>query len=203
MSGCFPSLPLFGRQRKGIPDEGRREPLVDFPGHVSLHYGVKLHSSGRGWIVGEQGALFLTDNGGTSWQKVPTGIQSTLQAVAFADANWGCAVGLDGVILQSADGGKTWRSYQSPVQTALYNVAISGTSGWAVGDAGVILNSTDAGRTWKVVTGPDELLRYKFLGLFLGPDTRGVITGTQGIVLFTQGTQVDFAPVVEEVRRRK
>lgn len=159
-------------------------------------YGVKLHSSGRGRIVGERGTVLLTENGGDRWERMTTGNTSTLQAVAFADEHWGCAVGVDGTILQSADGGRTWRLYKSPVQTSLYNVAISGRSGWVVGDEGVILNSTDAGRTWKLVQGPDELLRFKFLGLFMSPDSLGVITGTQGLVLFAQGDQVDLAPVV-------
>ena len=65
----------------------------------------------------------------------------------------------------------------------------------------MILRSIDAGRTWKQVDGPDDLLRFKFLGLFMGPGDSGVIAGTHGIVLFVQGDQIDFAPMAQKVSK--
>ena len=99
---------------------------------------------------------------------------------------------MDGTILQSADSGRTWKAYESPVQTALYNVMLDGQLGWAVGDEGVILNSTDGGKNWSLVDAPEELALYWLMGISTVPGSHGILTGSNGLVLFTKGSTVDF-----------
>jgi photosystem II stability/assembly factor-like uncharacterized protein len=134
----------------------------------------------------------VSEDGGTTWSKGETGTEATLLGVSFADDTWGCAVGMDGTILQSGDGGKTWKAYESPVQTALYNVVIEGQTGWAVGDEGVILSSTDGGKNWSLVDAPEELALYWMMGVSLTQGSSGIITGSNGLVLYTEGSKVDF-----------
>ena len=134
----------------------------------------------------------LSEDWGETWKKQPTGTETTLLGLNFADDTWGCAVGMDGTILQSADGGQSWKAYESPVQTALYNVVIDGQLGWAVGDEGVILTSTDGGKNWSLVNAPEELTLYWMMGISTVPGQHGIITGSNGLVLFTEGTKVDF-----------
>jgi photosystem II stability/assembly factor-like uncharacterized protein len=136
----------------------------------------------------------VSEDYGSTWHKQETGTEATLLGVSFADDTWGCVVGMDGTILQSADSGKTWKAYESPVQSALYNVVINGQTGWAVGDEGVILNSSDGGKNWSLVDGPEELTLYWMMGVSLasGSSARGLITGSNGLVLATDGNRVDF-----------
>ncbi len=100
---------------------------------------------------------------------------------------------MDGTILQSEDAGKTWKAYESPVQTALYNVALDGDTGLAVGDEGVILTSTDAGKNWSLLDAPEELSLYWLMGLSVIQGSHGLITGSNGLTLFAEGTKVDFS----------
>ncbi len=59
-------------------------------------------------VVGEQGAVLLSDDAGYSWRqaKVPSSV--LLTAVYFVDDQTGWAVGHDGVVLRSEDGGENW-----------------------------------------------------------------------------------------------
>jgi photosystem II stability/assembly factor-like uncharacterized protein len=101
---------------------------------------------------------------------------------------------MDGTILQSEDAGKTWKAYESPVQTALYNIALDGNNGLAVGDEGVILMSSDAGKNWSLMETPEELSLYWLMGLSLtSGSSRGLLTGSNGLLLFSEGTKIDFA----------
>src|ERR1700683_2227865 len=91
-------------------------------------YAVKFVDPDHGWVVGEMGRIWLTDNGGTSWSE---GQQSLLDQwkrppaanedprfrdfglptffdVSFRDQKQGAACGLEGSIIATTDGGKTW-----------------------------------------------------------------------------------------------
>jgi photosystem II stability/assembly factor-like uncharacterized protein len=113
--------------------------------------------------------------------------------MSFADESWGCVVGMDGTILQSGDGGQSWKPYESPVQTALYGVVIDGSTGWAVGDEGVILSSTDGGKNWSLIDSPEELSLYWMMGVSTSQQgALGILTGSNGLTLTTQGNTVNF-----------
>lgn len=58
--------------------------------------------------VGERGLVMASDDGGESWQQMPTPVSVTLTAVRFVDATHGVAVGHGGVVLLTTDGGAKW-----------------------------------------------------------------------------------------------
>ncbi|MFO1326044.1 MAG: PKD domain-containing protein [Rubrivivax sp.] len=59
----------------------------------------------RGWIVGDEGVVFFSDDGGASWARQPSGVHSTLNAVFALDADslW---VGAEQTVLATASGGR-------------------------------------------------------------------------------------------------
>jgi hypothetical protein len=76
------------------------------------HYSIRFPVDARtGFIAGEQGRIYATADGGTSWQKQtifpPT--TRTLRSVWFpTDNQTGYAVGDYGTILKTTDGGPSW-----------------------------------------------------------------------------------------------
>jgi photosystem II stability/assembly factor-like uncharacterized protein len=52
-----------------------------------------------GWIVGEDGSVYKSENGGRTWVKESTGITSNLNAIYMVDYQKGWIVGEEGVIL--------------------------------------------------------------------------------------------------------
>jgi photosystem II stability/assembly factor-like uncharacterized protein len=92
-------------------------------------YSTSFTDVDHGWVVGELGRIWATENGGKSWQeqqqglvpqyKYPLGpnddphfidfLLPTFFSVSFRDQKHGAACGLEGWVIQTDDGGKTWR----------------------------------------------------------------------------------------------
>jgi photosystem II stability/assembly factor-like uncharacterized protein len=92
-------------------------------------YSVDFRDPEHGWVVGELGRIWSTDNGGRTWSeeqqslvdqwKRPLGpnddprfkdfLLPTLFGVSFRDLQHGAACGLEGWVVETSDGGKDWR----------------------------------------------------------------------------------------------
>ena len=121
---------------------------------------VKMVNANLGVAVGNHGSLFKTDNGGLSWQRVPT--DSTHPQLANFD--WRTAVVVDQKIVVAGFPGSAIATLdlksnqlsiaKTPVRTKLNRLFfLNSNLGWAVGDFGVVLKTTDAGATWKRLRG--------------------------------------------------
>ena len=62
----------------------------------------------NGIVVGEQGTILRTTDGGQNWISQSSGTYTYLYGVAFTDINNGTVVGLNGTILNTTDGGQNW-----------------------------------------------------------------------------------------------
>jgi photosystem II stability/assembly factor-like uncharacterized protein len=165
--------------------------IVD-PGDVLL-YDVDFASPERGWAVGEFGVIFTTADGGKTWTTQQSGVETTLFGVQFADQNLGFATGIEQVLLRTTDGGQTWDQVDvvghKGFVLGLYDVAVQGKIGWVVGDSGLILRTTDGGLTWKAIDLPIRLVGNWFRGVALTPGADGIIVGSEGEILLTEGDQ--------------
>lgn len=114
-------------------------------------YDVKALTPDRAIVVGYGGKILATENGGRSWEVIPSGTDRALYSVQFVDQDTGWISGQDGVLLHTVDGGKTWQRQFSG--TAVYLFAISFINkqrGWAVGDRATMLETHDGGQNWAV-----------------------------------------------------
>lgn len=94
------------------------------------------------WVVGENGLIRYSENGGNTWTTLNSGISATLNDVCFSDLNNGIIVGLGGTILSTSNGGLSWVTNSSGVLTDLYQLdMVNAGQAWVTGSAGVILNS--------------------------------------------------------------
>jgi photosystem II stability/assembly factor-like uncharacterized protein len=130
----------------------------------------------HGWIVGEQGRILRTDDGGQHWEnvKLPRPPQHTeatkdeefmgdeelavfgvlsplpsLYSIYFVSPQHGWTVGQEGTIAQTHDGGRQWEFQQSDAKEALYDIGVIGNSGWIAGDKGSVLVSSNGGARWE------------------------------------------------------
>jgi photosystem II stability/assembly factor-like uncharacterized protein len=117
--------------------------------------GVAFCDSLHGLVVGAEGTILSTDDGGENWEPRTSPTSLWLTKVAFVDASHAWAVGGNpwpnpdfGIILASSDGGVTWKKQYSGWPT-LYGVAFADRlHGWAVGVDGTLLGTADGGKTW-------------------------------------------------------
>src|SRR4051794_38327729 len=107
----------------------------------------------RGYAVGEFGTMLRTDDGGTSWTGVSTGLTEDLDTVRMISPSsvviaGGCPV------RRSDDGGKTFRRlpWTASDERCTAGVAAlafpSSTVGYLLLHNGNVLRSSDSGRTW-------------------------------------------------------
>jgi len=104
-------------------------------------------------VVGYDGKILRTTDGGASWTRPASGTGRALYSVDFVDGLTGWISGQDGVLLRTTDGGSSWGRLASP--TTLYVFAIDFIDrqrGWAVGDRSVLLDTRDGGATWAART---------------------------------------------------
>lgn len=110
----------------------------------------------RGWVVGGDGTILATTDGGKTWSRQNAGSRAELDAVSFSDPTHGWIVGNDesGVasVLSTEDGGVTWSEGMSHT-LLLSDLAFPDTlHGWVVGERGAIFATSDGGRTWDAQT---------------------------------------------------
>jgi photosystem II stability/assembly factor-like uncharacterized protein len=118
-------------------------------------YSIRFTPDGNAaWIVGEEGTILYSNDGGKTWTRQQSGTTKNLFKVAAIDAQTAAAVGADGTILHTTDGGAHWQSAKSPKMITLFDVAFTDkNTGWAAGEFSTILSTKDGGQNWTVAAG--------------------------------------------------
>lgn len=105
------------------------------------------------WMVGKEGKILRSEDGGKAWRVQASGTRENLQSIAAWDSQRAVTVGNTGLILVTADGGATWQPATAPkseIDNKLLRVRIDPQgAAWAVGVMGAVLTSKDFGHTWE------------------------------------------------------
>lgn len=132
-------LSVFGLNAQWIVlNSGTAEDLKD----------VFFTDENNGWIVGKEGIIKRTINGGVTWISQASGTSETLESVFFSNGNIGWAVGKKGTILYTVNAGGTWTAQVSGTTKELTAVHFWGANGVVVGKDGLVLTSGNYGQTW-------------------------------------------------------
>ncbi len=97
-----------------------------------------------GFLIGWQGMILKTSNGGDTWQKLQSANSGFnkrihLEAIDFFDENTGVIVGDDGLMYITDNAGKTWKQAKQFTNLNLYDVHLfNAKSGIACGEAGKV-----------------------------------------------------------------
>jgi photosystem II stability/assembly factor-like uncharacterized protein len=121
--------------------------------------GVACASPSTCVVVGGEGTILRSTDGGSTWHRQPSGApKDFLNAVACASPSTCVVVGTSvstrrGTILRTTNGGSTWRSQAFGAPNTLLDAVAcpSPSTCVAVGGSGAIVRSTDGGRTWRSV----------------------------------------------------
>src|SRR5450759_3462037 len=73
---------------------------------------IHFIDASTGYIIGEEGTILKTIDGGLTWTSLNSGSSAALYGICFLDLNNGYVVGAGGTILKTTDGGDTWTSSQ-------------------------------------------------------------------------------------------
>lgn len=142
----------------------------------------------KGWVVGDNGTIKYTENGGCSWSAQISNTNANLADVFFRNEMEGWVVGGTvstscdgyGLILQTTNGGNTWSECFSTQEGVLMSVDFKGNLGCAVGGGfldnfckQLVVRTTDRGKNWSPqptgIIGP--LTSVRFLDSLVGVAT--------------------------------
>ncbi len=114
-------------------------------------------------IVGDDGKIISTSDGGFTWRWLECGLRNIFYGVDFLDKNTGVVVGDGGAFTATTDGGETWRT-ETIDTTAFFSVEMKSKNAiFASGMNTCIYKSSDFGETWKkVFSGDNAVLENYF-----------------------------------------
>jgi photosystem II stability/assembly factor-like uncharacterized protein len=119
---------------------------------------IQFVDADHGWMVGADGGIEATGDGGHTWTTVYSGL-STVTQIDFVDAQHGWGVS-DAGLVRTSDGGTTWDEVAAPALTSVQ--FLTALSGWGVQqnpqlptNPGEIVRTNDGGATWSP---PDHTL---------------------------------------------
>lgn len=134
--------------------------LVNFPfSNGAVLNGVFFISPDQGWVVGDEGKIYLTKNAGQTWTIQTSNTNRKLAAVFFLNDTLGWIAGgwQDGasnLVLQTTDGGLTWENigFGSNAFNLSSVFFLDELTGWVGGRKNnldpVIYQTLDGGQTW-------------------------------------------------------
>jgi photosystem II stability/assembly factor-like uncharacterized protein len=111
----------------------------------------------EGWVVGDLGRVFKTNDGGETWQRQEPSGRDPMLGIGCLDGKQAWLSSIGGRVFKTSDGGATWTLQQSPTKRNLFKVAFATPQrGTAVGDFGTIVHTEDGGATWTEVELPED-----------------------------------------------
>lgn len=167
------SLDVTGVADRATPEKSRRLDL----------YGVSFIDRNNGWIVGDEGTVFSTDNGGKSWTEQRSGTKAQLFNVSASDKYFVFAVGTGGTLVRSVNGGRTWERQPIGVSKDLNDIQFTEKDRAVItGDDGTLLVTVDRGATW---VRRDVPTNGRLLGISFADKKSGWVAGYGGTILVT------------------
>ncbi len=158
----------------------------------AIFYAIHFISQSIGIVVGANGTIYRTTDGGQSWTPVNSGLsgdpKSDLHNIHFTSDNTGYIVGSNGTILMTIDGGQSWTLQDTGgADGNLYSVHFPNAGsnvGYAVGTSGTILATNDYGITWSDISLNSPI---NFDDVFFTDENNGYMVGEHNIYKTTDG----------------
>ena len=139
-----------------------------------------------GIIVGSEGLILISKDGGKKWNKVESKTNELLFDIHFNNENIAFIVGFNGILLKTVDAGATWSKLNSNTTKYLKSIDFFNTDlGICIGGNGTILRTTDGGSSWESIVGVTKrpLNKVKFID-----KNNVIIIGNNGTILLSSNS---------------
>ena len=129
---------------------------------------IHFETSQIGWIVGDDGKICGTVDGGDTWTTQSSGVTSKLWDVSSVSKNEVWVSGTSGTILKSVDCGSSWQTLMQGDSSDGIFVSVEfvdSNVGWACNTDGSVYKSSDGGSTWNLsikhfMTGAHQIFTF-------------------------------------------
>ncbi len=137
-------------------------------------------NSSKGFIVGDDGKLVATNDGGKSWTDTTFNSSYTLTGITFINDSLGFICGNNSQLYRTKNGGRQWEQLNAYVagSSITFNKVrfIDSTTGFVVGSGGTVLKTINGGTTWTKLTMPVSGVYYQ--DIYFMDSLKGFITGS-------------------------
>jgi photosystem II stability/assembly factor-like uncharacterized protein len=136
--------------------------VFDGPGDLPASWSIRFVDAQHGWVVGQSGFMYASDDGGMTWRQVNNGVGVQVYDMEFLTDNYGMAVGHNGYVFRTTNGGNWWEVQKLEVtgqifgrDESLHGISIV-DSGFAVvaGPGGTVFRTYNAGVSWEPIGYP-------------------------------------------------
>ena len=150
-------------------------------GTVNSLNGVFFIDNTIGWVVGLNGSILKTTNGGNDWFQQNILNNDWLYSVHFFNANYGVAVGYTynaGIIYRTTNSGNNWsRQLIDSLDYLLSVCLVDINNGYIAGDYRRVLKTTDGGISWDIKTLPYNGYEYQLNSVYFLDLNTGWVVG--------------------------
>ena len=103
----------------------------------------------QGWVIGEEGTILYTSDGGANWEPQTSGTEVRLNKMQFIDKKRGWIVGDGGTFLSTTDGGRHWRQQVLTDGSLISLHFLDSLRGWVTGEGGALYYTPNGGKSWE------------------------------------------------------
>ncbi|MCH8221910.1 MAG: protein kinase [Chloroflexi bacterium] len=150
-------------------------------------YSVAVVNNERVHISGEGGAIYRTQDGGSSFDVADVSSGCSMLDLQFLSSQVGVSADeCSGSVIRTLDGGETWNRLDAeplPDSGATASFFLDAVHGWVAGWNGVLARTENAGRTWEQIEVPTtEGIEV----IYFVNEEHGWLAGLQGAILRTR-----------------
>ena len=103
-----------------------------------------------GFVVGLNGTIAKSEDGGITWKKQKSGTMQTLRSIYCIDTLNCWISGNEGTILKTSNGGRTWNSSKIDTEEKMKAIRfIDANMGFVIGDDEIVYKTVDGGAAWE------------------------------------------------------
>jgi photosystem II stability/assembly factor-like uncharacterized protein len=126
----------------------------NFDASIKTFQDIAFVDESNGYIVGNDGLIYRTFNGGNTWIKQESGVTTILRDVEIIGTSTAMIVGPSGVVLKTTNGGATWEKLNPPSSRAFHKIkfAKGGHYSYAVGGGEGNQPNSDKAFVYKIGT---------------------------------------------------
>lgn len=157
--GWIASINLGGPKYQMFTTDGGVNWQDDITGGLNRNcLSVYFLDSLRGWMVGQDGIIRRTTNGGSTWSNVTSAITTSINTVFFINENigWlGTEVGGNLRLMKSIDGGAVWSQQTSipDISGAITDIFfLNENIGFACANNAMLFKTIDGGVNWEDIS---------------------------------------------------
>jgi len=164
-------------------------------------YGLDFANDATGWMMGFNGFVQKTTDGGVTWvsQSNPGVTTKTIWCTDAVDANTIYGSASDNVIIKSTNGGAAFVTlntiFTPSTDDFRYIKFINSTTGFVMGERQRMARTTNGGTTWDSVYGNNTGSIILYSMDFNSTNAVGLAIGTDGKILRTTNTGLNWSVI--------